>query len=388
VQDVPAPFTIESAERGEASDLDEVRAVAGAFVAALRTEHGLTELQLLVLRALTKSMTGFEIEYDAVEGVEPEQLGHLLADRPTMFRRRIVQMMLIGELLLRPLPPEVSERVEQYALELGVSDDMLGITRRLASGALGLALVDFRRSGYEGNWDFDDYADSLHTRHRLVEPWAENPDDPELAVRWAALEQCRANTLGRKVWEFYQARGFHWPGTTGSAPPLLAQHDWLHVIADYGSTVESEVEVFSFIARANDDPQAFSLQAMVLSLFETGYLTRGAGIFDIDTGHLSSSSEQAEHMATRLADAMYRGARCACAGDLLKVDWFAYADLPLDDVRREFRVIPKSEGAYDAGSVSPWETGGITVHQYDYARQRAADQGLAYESYGAAPVET
>lgn len=384
---MPAPLPTGSPERHEPSDIDEVRAVAGAFVDALRTEHGLTELQQLVLRALTKSMTGFEVEYDAVEGVGPEQLGYLLADRPVMFRRRIVQMMLIGELLLRPLPPEVSERVETYALELGVRDDMFAVTRRLADGALGLALVDFRRSGYEGNWNYDDYADSLHTRRRLVEPWAEHPDDPQLAARWAALEHCRANTLGRKVWEFYQARGFHWPGTTGSAPPLLAQHDWLHVIADYGSTVESEVEVFSFIARANDDPQAFSLQAMVLSLFETGYLARGAGIFDLDTGHLSRSSEHADRMATRMADAMYRGAGCGCNGDLLKVDWFSYADQPLDDVRREFRVIPKSEAAYDAGSVSPWETGGITVHQDGYARQRALERGVEYESYGAVPLE-
>ena len=29
---------------------------------------------------------------------------------------------------------------------------------------------------------------------------------------------------------------------------------WIHVIADYGSTVESEIEVFGLIARADDDP--------------------------------------------------------------------------------------------------------------------------------------
>jgi hypothetical protein len=382
---VPVPFPIVGDERLGRPDRAEVEAVAGAFASALRTEQGLTELQLLVLRALTKSMTGFEIDYEAVDGVGPEQLGHVLADRPAIFRRRIVQMMLIGELLLRPLPPEISERVEQYAIELGVCDDMFAVTRRLADGALGLALMDFRRSGYEGNWNYDDYADSLHTRQRLVDAWAENPNDPDLAARWAGLERCGPNTLGRKVWEFYHARGFHWPGTKESAPPLLAQHDWLHVLADYGSTVECEVEVFSFIARANDDPQAFSLQAMVLSLFETGYLMSGAGLFDLDTGHLSRTSEHADHMATRLADAMYRGAKCTCTGDLLKVDWFSYADRPLDDVRREFHIVPKSEAAYEAGSVSPWETGGITVHQYGYGRRRAAEAGVAYECFGAVP---
>jgi len=55
---------------------------------------------------------------------------------------------------------------------------------------------------------------------------------------------------------------FEFPGRPGSAPPLLAQHDWMHVIGHYGSTVEAELEVFAFISRANDDPRAFSLLAM------------------------------------------------------------------------------------------------------------------------------
>jgi len=385
---MPVPFPTTDTERLGPPDLDEVMTVAGAFTSALSGPDGLTELQRLVLRAITKSMTGFDVPYNSVCWVSPPQLGEVLADRPAIFRRRIVQMMLIGELLLRPLPKEVSERVEQYAVELGVCDDMFAIARRLAEGSLGLALFDFQRSGYQGNWEFDEYADSLHTRKRLAGPWEENPDDPELASRWAALEHCPPNTLGRGVFEFYQARGFHVPGTPGSAPPLLAQHDWLHVLCDYGSTVECEVEVFSFIARANDDPQAFSLQAMVLNLFETGYLSAGAGLFEYDTGHLSRTTEHAERMATRMADAMYRAARCSYKEDLLKVDWFALADLPLDDARRLFNVIPKSEAAYEAGSVSPWERGGISAYQFEYGRRRAVEAGREYECYGAVPSPT
>ena len=372
---MPVPFPTDVTERVGPPDLDEVLAVAGAFTSALSGPDGLTELQMLVMHAMTKSLTGFDVKYNTVCSTSPQELGVALADRSAMFRRRIVQLMLIGELLMRPLPREVSERVEQYALELGVCDDMFAIARRLSEGSLGLALVDFQRSGYQGNWDFDEYADSLHTRKRLAEAWEENPNDPDLAARWAALEHCRPNTLGRKVFDFYQARGFVWPGLPHSAPPLLAQHDWLHVLADYGSTVECEVEVFTFIARANDDPQAFSLQAMVLNLFETGYLIAGAGLFEYDMGHLSRTTDHAEHMAVRMADAMYRGAKCSFKADLLKVDWFAFADRPVDDVRREFNIIPKSEDAYNAGSVSPWELGGISPFQFECGQQRAADEG-------------
>ena len=145
----------------------------------------------------------------------------------------------------------------------------------------------------------------MHASHPLGSTWAFSEDDGEMAAQWRALEHLASDSLGRKVWELYQARGFAFSGTPGSAPPMLTQHDWVHVLADYGTTVEAEVEVFGLIARANDDMHAFSL-AMVISLFETGYLESGAGLFEHSEGHFSSSP----HMERRLADAMYRGAVC------------------------------------------------------------------------------
>jgi hypothetical protein len=214
--------------------------------------------------------------------------------------------------------------VAAYARELGVEDGLVDVARELAAGSLDLAAHDFRRNGYEGTWNETASATAVHSARVLHDPWEFDVDDPELAVRWASLENLRGDSLGRKVWELYEARGFTFPGSPGSAPPLLAQHDWVHVLADYGTTVESEVEVFGLIARANDDLHAFSLLAMVLSLFETGYLARGAGLFEASPGHFSSSP----HMAVRLSDAMRRGALAhdAVTGsdsiDFLGMDWF------------------------------------------------------------------
>ena len=87
--------------------------------------------------------------------------------------------------------------------------------------------------------------------------------DPAPAARWRSLAALPTGTVGRGVHDFSLARGFAFPGEPGSAPPLLAQHDWVHVVADHGTTVENEIEVFGLIARANDDPRAFSLLAMV-----------------------------------------------------------------------------------------------------------------------------
>jgi hypothetical protein len=211
------------------------------------------------------------------------------------------------------------------------------------------------------------------------------PLDPALAGRWAALEDLAPDTLGRKVWELYRARGFSFPGAPGSAPPLLAQHDWVHVLADYGTTVECELEVFALIARANDDMRAFSLLAMVVSLFETGYLATGAGLFESSPGHLSAGEE----MAVRVADAMRRGALCVDTAtgdpsvDFMALDWFSLAPLPLEEVRQRFSLPPKADSALAAGSVTAWEPGGISEYQLAAGRAAAAAARFDYDSFGA-----
>jgi hypothetical protein len=262
-----------------------------------------------------------------------------------------------------------------------VDEGMLAIAQRFAAGSLGLAAFDFERNGYTAGWNPEDTR-ALHTSRTLESAWDFAVTDAALAERWAGLEQLREGTLGRRVNEMYRARGFVYPGRPGSAPPLLAQHDWVHVLADYGTTVESELEVFAFIARANDDLRAFSLLAMVVSLFETGYLARGAGLFESSTGHLSEAG-----VAARVADAMRRGALCNGSVDFLRLDWFDLADVPVDEARDHFGVQPKAEAALAAGSVGPWERGGISPFQVNSGKALAAAQGRRYEAYGATVLQ-
>jgi hypothetical protein len=341
---------------------------------------------------LGEAMTGIRMYSDLHEPISPEELADGLRRRSRDFRRRIVHNMLLLELILVPLPPEVTERVERFAAALGVADDpMLRVARRLAKGALGLALIDFERSGY-----FDGFDESTAALHAgaLQHAWEQRCDDPALAARWQDLARCPEGSLGRGVHRFYEARGFTVPGLPQSAPPFLAQHDWVHVLADYGSTVESEIEIFGFIARANDDPQAFALLAMAIGLFETGYVGHaGGGFFQADRRHLSADPHR---MAVRLADAMRRGALSSWhtnvrtddgkSRDLFAIDWFEYADWSLEDARRHFHVVPKSEKALAAGAVGPWEPGGISSFQYARGRELASAARRTYDSYGATPA--
>ena len=358
-------------------DADEVALLGRGVVSAVAPAGGCTPLQQVLIEAMFEAMTGHPVDATAVEPIGAGAFAQALARRNEAFRTRIVQVMLLAELILVPLPEEVADRVASFAAELSVDDGMLAVARRYAEGSLGLAAVDFERNGYTAGWDAS-RAEVLGTAAARDDAWGLAVDDPALAGRWGSLGDLPDGTLGKLVWQFYRARGFAFPGEPGSAPPLLAQHDWVHVLADFGTTVESELEVFGLIARANDDPRAFSLLAMVVSLFETGYLRTGAGLFEYDRGHLSQQG-----VPVRLADAMRRGALMPGSRDLLAQEWFALADRPVEVVRAELGVPPKGPRAVAAGSVGPWQRGGISAFQADAGRARAAAEGRPYEAWGA-----
>ncbi len=373
---MPVPLPDPSSENQRPPDAAEVLALSRGVLGVVAPDGGLTTLQRLLIEAVVSAMTGIAPDLSA-EPLSPEAFAEALALRSLGFRTRIVQMVILYVLVLQPVPLDVVDRVERFAREAGVEEGMLSVAHEFATGSLGLAALDFERNGYASTWKAED-EELLHLSTHVGGAWDAVADDPELARRWQDLEDLPVGTLGRRVADFYRARGFTYPGSPGSAPPFLAQHDWVHVTADYGTTVESELEVFAFIARANDDMRAFSLLAMVVSLFETAYLPTGAGLFEADGGHLSQAG-----VATRLGDAMRRGARCTGSIDFLRVDWFSLAPLPVEEVRRHFGVVPKSPGAVAQGSVGPWEPGGISPFQWEAGRALAAGTGRPYDAFGA-----
>jgi hypothetical protein len=381
---VPVPLPTADEVNLIPPDADSATRVARgiAFVAA--PDGQTTDFQRVLIESVFAAMTSHTIELGTIEPITAVEFAELLRRRDLAFRTRMVQSMLLAALVLRPLPREVTDRIAAFAAELGVDEAMIRVAAEFSSGSLGLAAFDFERNGYTATWHPED-AHELHTSRELANAWDLAVADPELAARWAALEELPAGTLGRRVWELYEARGFTFPGLPGSAPPLLAQHDWVHVLADYGTTVESELEVFAFIARANDDLRAFSLLAMVVSLFETGYLRTGAGLFEYSMGHLSANRDT----AVRLGDAMRRGAMChdhvtnSDSIDYLRIDWFELADRTLEELRERFSIQPKSERAVAAGSVGPCDPGGISPFQLAAGKALAEARGVAYNSHGA-----
>jgi hypothetical protein len=196
--------------------------------------------------------------------------------------------------------------------------------------------------------------------------------DEALAAEWIAFEDLPADTLGHCVWEMYDGRGFALPGTAGGAPKYLAQHDFVHVLADYGTNLKGELEVFAFIGRADPDPKGFAWLATLIGLFETGYVS-DTGFFQRD---VRERNVQAPGMHQRLADAIWRG-KVVCeryGTDLFTVDYYDLARRPVPEVREMLSLPPKSSSALESGSAGTFDAAGMSEIQRRAAERRRGER--------------
>jgi len=354
-------------------EIEEVVAVARGMATAVAPETGITSVQAALLGAVTTAVTGYTIDYHGLEPLGPDELADVLARRGANYRQRIVHHMVLAEIVLAPIPADVAQRVATYAEALGIRDDFVRVARQYAKGALGLAWTDLRRSGFTERWEGDpSRMDALHSKAAADDPFDEGMVDAELSARWDAFAELDADSLGRLVWEMYRDRGFRMPGNARAGSAALAQHDFVHVLADYGTTMEQELEVFALAGRADPDPKGFAWLATMIGLFETGHVPQ-QGFFEANVRerHLDSPG-----MDVRLADALRRGKAIAekLGTDLFTIDYHALAAKPVDEVRAELHFPPKSSDAIAAGSAGPFDADGISEYQRAAGRRHGAGE--------------
>jgi hypothetical protein len=314
------------------------------ITSAVRGDGELSPTQADILSAVGRYVLGTRVPAADAAPLSPGQLADGLADE--RLRHRAVDAMIALESMAVPVDPAVTARVEEYAKALHFEDDMLAVARDYGRQAMDVAQGDLIRNSYPSGYAAAHGRDL--TLHETVLPASpiDAPADPGLAATWRQLETCRSGSLGRTVWDFYQHRGFSIPGTPGAVTPLLAQHDFVHCLADYGTSALGEIEVFTFIASSIPDPKGFFYLLVIVGLFETGYVQVVPGVATASSGHLSTPGGP-----PRFADALRRGLEVHT--DVMGgVDWFQFADTPIDDVRRHFGVPTKHPDAVAAGSLS------------------------------------
>ena len=189
--------------------------IARGIATAVAPESGLTDVQAELLDAIASALTGRRRRLPGARAARAGGARRRPRRRDLAYRQRIVHHMVLGELVLRPLPPVVAHRVAQYAEALGVEDDFVRVARRYAQGAYGLAWMDLQRSGFV---DHVRDADRWRRGREADAGRGADPFEPARSTRssrrplGARSRSCPAGTLGRGVWEMYDGRGFALPG--------------------------------------------------------------------------------------------------------------------------------------------------------------------------------
>ncbi len=328
---------------GAAVPVDEDLEIARGVVSAIAPDDGgLTEVQLSFLGAILEALTGRPLDLASLEPLDPDGLAGALGSRPLAFRTRwSTSWCWASSSYGRSRPPwrGGSRSTPRRSASTTGSSESPGATPRAPSVWRGStctgAASPSTGSGREPT--------SCARRSRLEHQLAAGVEDRELAECWLSFADLDPGTLGRGVWEMYRSRGFGLPGTVGGASAYLAQHDFVHVLADYGTDLDGELEVFALIGRADPDPKGFAWLATLVGLFETGYVA-DAGFF---TGDLQERHLETGAMHVRIADALRRG-RDLCDGlgvDLFEVDFHQLAGRPVPEARAELGLGPKGRGA-------------------------------------------
>src|SRR5260221_9228037 len=118
---------LDPALAAEVLDVEEVTLVARGIATAVAPESGLTDVQADLLEGIAPALTGVQVDYLSLEPLGAEEFAEALAGRDAGYRRRIVHHMVLGELVLRPIPVVVAHRVATYADALGVKDDFVRV---------------------------------------------------------------------------------------------------------------------------------------------------------------------------------------------------------------------------------------------------------------------
>ena len=265
-------------------------------------------------------MTGFVVPAPRCRGSGPKQFAAGWRGANAASASRMVQFMLLGALVLVPLPTRSPARVEAYADELASTTRSCGSRSGTRSGSLGLALIDFQRSGYMEAWDPATLRRCTR-RSALDDAWEMRCDDPELAQRWDALATARriARSGGRA---FYDARAASRSRDCRAARRRCSRSTTGCTCSPTTARRSNARSRCSASSRARTTTRARSRCSRWSSACSRPDTCATApGLFEYDRGHLSH-----EGMAVRLADAMRRGALCGRArrrARPLAVDWFA-----------------------------------------------------------------
>jgi len=302
--------------------------------------EGPSALQRAVLSAIARQVLGRPIDVDQLEPMSIDEAAELadLADLPETTRERGVGLAVTLQLIAYPPRPEVVDNVERFASRLRVRSEALHLARDEAQHHLRRLYADVvRQSWYTAEDVHQIFQGHLLELARSKLAYYGIDGDERIARRWESLGDNPPGSLGAGVAAFYEVHGFPYPGEPGGIYEVGAHHDFVHVLADYPTSPEGEIDVFAFIAGTMQDPKGFVLLAMTLCLFQNASLDH-LHFQKIPIARADSLDDPGA--VDRFAEALRRASLCP-TDVMAGIDHFALAGEPLADLRQRFGIVPK-----------------------------------------------
>lgn len=313
---------------------EHAETMARAVVAACRGSGWCSPLQPTLLHTLFNHLLGQALDFETLEPNTVEEVASTL--RSPEERQELIQLMCAIEILCHPVPVDTKQTVEQWANRLGMPERSLVYLRDTVRGEVRKSLEDFYRLNWVGDLSEREPGFEALLKHAGADAYtATVEENPTELARHRALESCPEGSIGRHYWEFYQKRGFKFPGEFGGVSTAVAHHDWIHLVADYGTTPLGEIEVASFQSACTRAPGGTLRLIGTLALFESGAMATSK----VTAGRAHQGLSR-PHGIDRLVDAIARGK--ACNTDLvLDVEFFSMAYEPLANLKERFGIPPK-----------------------------------------------
>jgi ubiquinone biosynthesis protein Coq4 len=124
------------------------------------------------------------------------------------------------------------------------------------------------------------------------------------------------------------------PGERSGFPEAGLYHDFSHLLGGYSTEPEGEIEVASFTTGYKRE-RSFYVALFAVLIFSTGVNMRPTADDFVTVGLLGKPG-----MAERMLAAIERGSKVT--QDLSdNWDYWAWIELPLDEVRRRLNILPK-----------------------------------------------
>ena len=301
----------------------EVEPVVAGLLGGISTSTGPTAEQMIVLDSLARHLGGRDdIDLANRTPLSADQVSKAL-QRPEA-RLRFAEIMMTLELCRHPMSLEQVDLAEKYVAAMGIDNIEIEVTRTAIVKGAEAAATDLERCYQQILPEISEL--SLRDRYlRLDKP------DHALAERLRMLRDLPEDTLGYQYLEFYRRNNIELPGDDTTLPAHYVNHDMNHVITGYEPTAPGEIARSGFLLAANDSHHNWLEFLLTMSIHESGVLNHGeirAKVATLDR----------QGVPNFLGEGLQRGSQCAV--DLSQVDHLSIAHLPLEQVRKQFAIVP------------------------------------------------